>query len=148
MKEILLGAYDERVTFKMRKTSLIKNEEVASSCVANTANKEPYPATHGVFDEVFNYMTLLCLLYAHNVDQETEEDGEKSFKGEVDDEDPPLKPWRDKKPVTVTMVEHFCEPIAFANNGKLCIPSCCPSTKSCNGGGRLRLRQLRRETKI
>ncbi|PWA55227.1 GLE1-like protein [Artemisia annua] len=71
----------------MRKTLLIENEEVASSCVANTANEEPFPATHGVFDE------------------ETEEDGEKSVEGEVDDEDPPLEPWRDKKPVTVTMEE-------------------------------------------
>ena len=60
----------------------------------------------------------------------------------------PLEHWRDKKPVTVSVVKHFYEPIAFANNGKLCIPSCCPSTKSCNGGGRLRLRQLRREARI
>ena len=43
-KEISLGAYDERVTFNMSQTSLIRNEGVTSSCVANTANEEPYPA--------------------------------------------------------------------------------------------------------
>ncbi|PWA52201.1 hypothetical protein CTI12_AA456800 [Artemisia annua] len=46
------------------------------------------------------------------------------------------------------MVRHCCDPKAFANDGKLCIPSCCPSTKFCNGGGQLRLRQLNRNTRI
>ena len=102
----------------MSKTLLIRDEEVASSCVANTTNINPYSVTHKASDEVFDFINPFSLL--HNGNQEVNNDGGKLVGREVDNKDRPLEPWIDKK--TVTVVKHFCEPIAVTNNGKICTP--------------------------
>ena len=144
MKEISLGAYDERITFRISQTPPSKGEEVANSCVANTTYRNPHSVTLGASNEVFDSINPICLLQCG--DQEAVSSIEKSAEKGTTDKDPPLEPWIDKK--TTTFMKHFCEPLTVSSNEKICAPTCFSFNKSCNRGGRQRLRQLKREARI
>ena len=72
MKEISLGVYEERITFKMRKALLSEDKEVASLCMASIEDEEIPPITIEVSEDIFNYITLSCLKYTHEVCEKLE----------------------------------------------------------------------------
>ena len=88
-------------------------------------------------------MTPLCLRIAHDPDLRDESDDEE------DDDEEFNSSGGNARPYMVTVEGHFCEPKVSTREGKrMLIPSCSPFNKFCNGGGNIRLRQLRREANI
>ena len=112
--------------------------------MANSTNRNPHSVTLGASNEVLDSINPICLLQCG--DQEAVSSIKKLAEKGMTDKDPPLEPWIDKK--TTTLMKHFCEPITVSSNEKICAPTCCPFNKSCNRGGRKRLRQLKREARI
>ena len=150
-KEISLGVelYNERIIFNMEEMNMLRHKEMTGSCVANSIAKEDLPDTFGISGEVFNYMPPSCLKIAHDVDPDLKDESEDSSREDSDEEDSSFDPWQGEKPLIVTVVNHCCEPKECINDGKRAlVPSCSPFNKFCNGGGNIRLRQLRREANI
>jgi hypothetical protein len=147
-KEISLGVdlYNERSVFNMEKTNMQRHEDMANSKLTNSVVKEDPPDTFGIPGEVFNYMIPLCLKIAHDVDPVLRDESEESSKEDNDEGVSSFDPWQGTKSLIVTVVSHCCELKESIEEGKrTLIPSCSPFNKSCNGGGNIRLRHLRRE---
>lgn len=129
----------------MEEVKLQIQDEKENSISTNNIIKEDPPDTFGIPGEIFNHMTPLCLRIAHDPDLRDESDEEE----DDDEEFSSMEIRNDTKPPMVTVEGHFCEPKVNIKEGKrMLIPSCSPFNKSWNGGGNIRLRQLRREANI
>ena len=92
-----------------------KNKEIASSCMVDTVVNETHMEIFEISDDLFNYMTPLCVRYEQEVNS-YERDG--SFWNDSDTEDPTFKT-RDMRggPINVAARLHYCTPMTTMING-------------------------------